>query len=288
MTTSRLSPIGALLRTALTCLAGVALPALAQHAHVNAGARTAATGSPLFFANGGAFDAASGYLVHLAPTRHPVYGPIFFGGGALTFTSLPALLDNGGPSLFAAQPGAHLVAVLETLAGPAGGALSFWDSFDGFFDATEITFTVPVGTSAGTHRFALSENDGSAGADPYGHIHGRKFSATLPGWYVLGIRLVDTGTNGPGGQPLHAPSDLTYFGFQAGVTIADVTPGEDRLRLRFGTEVDRTYFVESSPSLGADASWTTVAGPVAGTGRLESVEVAGVPGAVAFHRLRVE
>jgi hypothetical protein len=82
------------------------------------------------------------------------------------------------------------------------------------FDATEITFTVPVGTTAGTNRFALSENDGTAGADPYGHIHGRMFSATVPGWYVAGFRLVDTGRNGPGGGPRHAPSDLAYFNFR--------------------------------------------------------------------------
>lgn len=278
-----------LARTALCLLMACSgASALAQHSHINAGARSSAVGSQLFFANGTGFEADSGFLIHLTAFQSPLYGPIFYGGSAVTFTSLPASLDNGGPSAFAALPGTHIEMILETLAGPRGGALSFWDSFDGFFDATEITFTVPVGTQGGTNRLALSENDGSAGADPYGHIHGRKFSATLPGLYVAGFRLVDAGRNGPGATPLHAPSDLAYFHFQAGITIADLTLSADGVRVRFGTQVDRSYFVETTTAPGPAAVWKTVAGPIAGTGRMASAENIAPANGTAFFRLRVE
>ena len=274
----------------LLVLAGTGSSAFAQHSHINAGARASVVGSQLFIANGGAFEAASGFLIHLAALQSPVYGPIYYGGSDVTFTGLPAFLDNGGPSAFAALPGTHVEVILETLAVPPGGALSFWDSFDGFFDATEITFTVPVGTVAGTNRFALSENDGSAGTDLYGHIHGRKFSVTMPGLYVAGFRLVDNGSNGPGNGPLHAPSNLAFFNFQAGITIADssFSPDGAGLRVRFGTDTDRTYFLETTPALGPSSQWKTLAGPIAGTGRLVTVETLAVTETPAFFRLRVE
>ncbi len=262
--------------------------ASAQHSHINAGARSSAVGSQLFFANGAGFEAASGFLIHLTALQSPAYGPIFYGGSDVTFTSLAAFPDNGGPSAFAALPGTHVEMILETLDGPAGGALSFWDSFDGFFDATEITFTVPVGARTGTNYFALSESDGSARTDPYGHIHGRKFSADVPGLYVAGFRLVDTGQNGPGSGPLHAPSNLAYFNLQAGVTIADLSLSGDGVRVRFGTETDRSYFVETTATLGAAPQWKTVAGPIAGTGRMATTEGIAVANATAYFRLRVE
>lgn len=261
--------------------------ASAQHSHINAGARSTVAGAPLFFANGAAFEADSGFLIHLALTDSPLYGPIYYGGSAVTFTSLAATADNGGPSSFAALPGTHVEMVVESVDGPAGGALSFWDSFDGFFDATEITFTVPVGTSGGTNRFILSENDGSAGADPYGHIHGRKFSANRPGLYRAGVRLIDTAGNGPGGGPLHAPSAPAYFLFQAGVTIASVAVSPDGVRVRFGSLPDTEYRLESSAALGPGADWKVVSGPIAGTGRMIETEAMPVAGAPTFFRLRV-
>jgi hypothetical protein len=232
-------------------LAVVGSGAFAQHSHINAGARAATEGSQLFFANGSRFEVDSGYLVHLEPTNSATYGSIYFGGSGVTFTGLPSTLDNGGPAAFAALPGSHLVMVFETVDGPPGGAFSVWDSVDGFFDATEITFTLASWTRGGTNQMALSENDGSAGVDPYGHIHGRKFSVSKPGLYTVGVRLVDTATNGTNGSPLHAPSDLAYFQFQAGHTIAGVTPSEEGVRVRFGTQTGRNYFIEASETMSA-------------------------------------
>lgn len=262
--------------------------AAAQHSHVNAGAKSPTVGSQLSFANGAGFEAASGFLIHLNPVQSPAYGPIFYGGNTVTFTALPAFPDNGGPSALAALPGTRIDMVFETLDGPAGGALSLWDSFDGFFDATEITFTVPVGTTAGIHGMALSENDGTPGTDPYGHIHGRKFSANLPGLYVAGFRLVDRSANGPAGTPLHAPSELAYFNFQAGVTIADLAFTSDGVRVRFGSDTSHSYFLETTDDLAPASQWRTIAGPIPGTGRLITVESIPAMTGPAYFRLRAE
>ena len=267
------------------CLA--VAPVANGHGHINAGATGREPGAPLSIANAGSWDAASGFLIHLRLASTLPYGPLYVGGTDVTFTSLPATADNGGPDPRAALLGAHLEMVWVSLAGPAGGALSFWDS-DGFFDATEIRFTVPTGMSQGTNSFALSENDGSAGSDPYGHIHGRKFSADRPGLYTAGFRVVDTSENGPAGGPIHAPSEVVYFNFQAGTTLQVLKTPEAGFQFQFGTESGKGYRVEASRTLGADADWVPVADPIPGTGRLE--QVPGIPsdGATRFFRLHID
>lgn len=260
--------------------------AQAQHRHVNAGATAATVGAPLSFANRAQFDADSGSFFQLNATNHPVYGPIFFGGSDVTFTSLAATLNNGGPDPNAALPGTRIEMIFESVQGPSGGSFSFWDSFDGFFDATEITFSVPAGTTKGTQFTFLSENDGSPGADPYGHIHGRKFSADRPGLYTVGVRLVDVGGNGPGGGPIHSPSALTYFNFQAGLTIADIAISIERATLRFATTAGVDYFIDSTSSLDPKTVWSPIAGPIAGTGKVVSVDVPRPAESPVFFRLR--
>ena len=278
-------PPGLDLAIALVC--GLApLGALAQHAHLNAGAASATTGSPLLFANGATFHSASGYALFLEPVSSATYGPIFRGGADLTFTALPATLDNGGPSAAAALPGTRIRVVVESLEGPPGGTLSFWDSFDGFFEATEITFTVPVGTTQGTETFYLSENDGSPGADPYGHIHGRRWSASLPGLYTAGLRLLDVTQNGLNGGPIHAPSDLFRLQFQAGLGFSRVRREEGRLVLDFATQAGRNYTIEASDQCGPDARWTALQGPFPGTGRILSADPIEPAAARRFFRLR--
>lgn len=262
--------------------------AQARHAHVTAGTTAPTVGSRLFFVNGNAFVADSGYLVHLQPVHSLRYGDIFFGGEDITFTSAALTPDNGGPEPFAALPGTHVVMVFDSVIGPEGGEIAFWDSFDGFFDATEITFTVPVKTKGGTNQFSLSENDGSAGSDPYGHIHGRKFSVNRPGLYTVGFRLIDSARNGPGGEPLHTQSDLAWFNFQAGTTINQITRHEEGVVLTFGTEEGKSYYIETSETATGAHPWRTLFGPVNGNDRLQTVELPLPGGSTAFFRLRVE
>lgn len=264
----------------------------AQHRHLNAGARSGTAGSELGFINGATFNSASGFLVRLNATNHPVYGPIFFGGGDLTLTSLPATIDFGGPAAGAASLGTSIAAQVVSVEGPDGGEFAFWDSFDGFFDATEITFRTSSGTTNGTKFFKLSENNGEPEADPYGHIHGRKFSVNKPGLYTVGLKLIDLAGNGigmgSGAGPRHSASEPFLLNFQAGTTIYRLNRVEGGISVTYGTESGKSYTLESSPKLGEETSWQKVSGPHPGTGRLETI--AGIPAAEAsrFFRLRVE
>jgi hypothetical protein len=280
--------LAALLLTALV------LPARA-HKHLDTGAEEPTVGSKLFFRNGAGYEASSGFLHRLTPTNL-ASGLVFRSGDASlanpdvdnnpVFTCLPVDPNNGGPEPFAPLLGARVALQIVDVSGPDGGALSFWNS-DGDYIAEKITFTVPVGTTHGTNAFFLSENDGSPGSDPYGHIHGRRFSVNLPGLYTVDLRLVDTSTNGPGGGPVHAPSDLFKMYFQAGTSLVRLVPAPVGNTLTFGTETGRTYTIESTSELSPSAQWTNVGDPIVGHGKLQTVE--GLPASTGpiFYRLRV-
>src|SRR6185436_17749901 len=78
-------------------------------------------------------------------------------------------------------------AQVVSVAGPPGGSFAFWEG-DGESDLGAITFSVPVGTTHATHYLVISENHGEPGADPYGHIHGREFTTSAAGTYIVGLR----------------------------------------------------------------------------------------------------
>jgi hypothetical protein len=276
-------PTFKLMLSAFVLVLGLARSASAAHLHLNAGAVAQAPAAKLFFANGQNFNTASRYLVHLRAFTNAAYGPIFRGGEDISLSSLPATGDLGGPDPFAAQLGACLAVQFVAVSGPAGGSLSLWDT-DGFFIPTTITLTVPVGTANGTNHFLLSENDGSPGSDPYGHIHDRKFSADRAGLYTVAFRVIDISTNGPGGGPLHPPSDPHLMYFQAGTTLSYSPVGGTA---RFGTESGKSYYVQASPELGVAADWRDVAGPVTGTAKLETVTGLTSDPGNRFFRLRV-
>jgi hypothetical protein len=258
-----------------------------QHAHLNAGAIDSAAGNRLYFANGFNFVTNSGYFLSLkAETNGPYAG---YHQAPLTLTALPATGDNGGPAFGHAALGTRIEAEIVSVSGPAGGAFGFWDS-DGEEDATTISLIVPVGEKAGTGSFVLSENDGSPGADPAGHIHGRRFSATLPGLYVVGFRLRDTGGNGPGGGPIHPESEVFPMYMQAGVTIAAVQVEGSTVVIRFAAEKSRTYWIEKAlrfPST-SPSDWQVVGGPLIGAGKIETIRDLPAVSSVALFRLRME
>jgi len=274
-------------RTWLTrlMLLGMAMNAFAQHAHLNSGALDSKPGNPLYFANGDRFVAESGYFVPLRPATNGTYAG--FHQAALGLTALASTSDFGGPAFGHAAPGTRIEAVVESVTGPEGGEFGFWDS-DGEEDATELTFSVPTGEVNGIHRFRLSENDGRVGADPYGHIHGRRFTATLPGLYQVGFRLIDTGGNGPGGGSLHPPSDLFRVWMQAGVTLAGIRTEGSGWAIGFAAEQGFNHWVERSGSIGPDAQWTVVAGPVTGLGKIHWEPVPDSAIDAGFFRLRRE
>lgn len=254
---------------------------LAQHSHLNAGAVQPVAGSPLYFANGFNFLTESGFTVPLKAVTNGTFAGLY--RGTITFTSLPATENYGGPAFGHAASGAHLELLIESVRGPRGGAFIFWENENGE-PGESITFSVPVSETHGTNRFALSENDGSPDTDPYGHIHGRYFGATKPGLYEVGMRVVDTSSNGPGGGPLHPASDRVAMYFQAGITVADLAVQEDAVSVRFAAFKGGNYHVESAVTL--DGPWTEVGSPVAGADHLVTVSI--TADGSAYYRLRVE
>lgn len=240
----------------------------AAHQHINAGA-VGGAGAHLQFLNGAGFVASSGYVLLLseaARTSGPHQG---WHTGSISFTALPGTVDTGGPAFGHAAAGAHLELAIRAVEGPAGGSIGFWEA-DGDSEGTTLTFATPVGTVNGAGQFPLSENVGEPGADPYGHVHGRIFSADVPGLYRVSFQIVDTSQNGPGGGPLHPPSDLYSMWFQAGITIASVARHAGVTTLKAVTRRGGSYVVEGTRALGPEARWEVVVGPVTGTDWLDT------------------
>jgi len=110
--------------------------------------------------------------------------------------------------------------------------------------------TLAVGEASGTNRLMLSENRGIPNSDPYGCIEGRHLAVSQPGLYCLGFRVVDASTNGPGGEPIHAPSPLYRVYLQGGLTVTSLTRQGTAATVLFGGEATRTFYLERSMALG--------------------------------------
>jgi len=236
----------------------------AQHAHLNAGAVSTNQDGRLFFANGGDFASDSGYVKTLTHTNGGNYAGYFQGN--ITLTALPTTAANAGPDPEASAPGSFLQAQLASVSGPAGGSFSFWEA-----GATTPTISLQSGAT-GTNLFALSSGDGSPGSDPFGHVHGRRFTATLPGIYEVGFRLFDTSTNGAGGGPIQSPSGVLRVYFQAGVNLQSIEPDEDHTHVRFPAPVGASWQLEAADSADAPANWQPIGNPVPGDDYIHEVE----------------
>lgn len=175
--------------------------------HLNVGALSTAPGSQLNFVNGAAFVLSSGYVpMNMASTG--TYAG-FYGSGP-SITALPQTVAYGGPNPFAPSFGSYIQIRMTLESGPLGGMFSFWDTA-----ATVPTFSLTLAgdTSPLWNLSGGTENPtaGQVGADPYGHIHGRRFTTTLPGEYVIGFQAFDTSLNGA----QHIPSSMMQIRFVA-------------------------------------------------------------------------
>jgi hypothetical protein len=265
----------------MTVASVVQLPA--QHLHLTAGALSTAPGSELSFVNADTFVAASGYVFNMVlRTNGPAVG--LYDGGP-TFTSASGDGFEGPP----AAPGARLALRVRSLAGPAGGMWSFWESLDGACDENGVspTFTLATGATGGTNTFLLSQNNGLPGEDPYGHCHGRRSTTSKPGLHTVGVQIVDVSTNGPGGGPIHAPSAMYEFHYQAGVTIAHVARTNGMLAASFGTRNGSSYYLDWNAVLDGSQSWSNAAGPIPGNNRLRTLLDPVMAEPRRFYRLRV-
>lgn len=124
-----------------------------------------------------------------------------------------------------AHPGAQIWAEIVSVAGPDGASFGFWEeNRDLVADAPSISFV--ANSTFESYRFVLSEGPDLADEDPQGHIHNRSWTATHPGEYRVGIRLVDLSTNRPSGQPWHKPSRIYTLRFLAGPDFQPVISRE--------------------------------------------------------------
>ena len=246
------------------------LPAIfqaeAQHAHINAGAYEHYFGAPLVFPNGYLWDTNSYSGVYPAcifmvkdDPNAPLYPGLYQSDAS--FTSLPATIFTGGPSIYAAEYGSYLELIVRSVQGPPGGAIGFWQEDDEFEATSTINlFSIPVGTLNGTNRFNLTQSPEEGGweNDPYGHVHGRRFTANKPGLYTVGVQAIDTSHAGPGGAPNHSPSLTNYFYFQAGLVVQFLKKTNNAAVVRFGLQGFKDYYLETSTNL-SSTNWMMVA-----------------------------
>ena len=284
------------MKFALPALVGALLAAATNadaHEHLEAGANATSPGSPLIFVNAGDYDTNSGYVFGLdAGDPGSPYEGYFFTGD-LVFAALAATPAYGGPETNAAALGSHIEIVLETVEGPTGANVGFWETQAAGVDSTNLTWTVAVGLTNGTNHIVVSETDGSPTADPYGHLHGRIYTVDQPGLYRVGFRYVDTSTNGPGGGPIQTPSDRFYLNWQADVTISGILAATNQIDLTFaapshlpdtGTAPATNYQIESSPTLGLSANWKPATDVVVGDDHMHTISLPQT-NASSFYRL---
>jgi hypothetical protein len=227
-----------------------------DHGHLNLGATGLTQNDPLSFANRDIFETTANYVKTLTLATNGAYAGYYQGN--ITFTGLAATEAHAGPEDFAAALGTQIHVQLVAVTGPPGGVFSFWES-----GATTPTISLASG-STGTNTFRISENDGSPDSDPYGHIHGRRFTATKPGIYTASFRAFDFSTNGASGGPLHTPSSLVSIYFQAGVNLKSIAPAGDQTRITFAAPVGKSWVVEASDSVAPNAIWTPISTPIVG------------------------
>ena len=212
----------------LTLLA-LAVPAGA-HDHFAAGIvdtnqnGQADAGEPLQFVGANGTDR----IFHLLP-RPVGFRPVQRCGGFYMLDERPrTLFPNDSFSIVAlsdgqydiaspnhAHTGAWIWAEIVSVSGPPGANFGFWDQEYSYSSDTP-SVSLPANEPTGNPSFVISEGIDDIGEDPDGHIHGRSWSADLPGDYHIGIRLIDRSTTGPGGGPWHPASQIYIFHFKAG------------------------------------------------------------------------
>jgi hypothetical protein len=277
---------GRLVRFAVLLLvagAGVTLSCLAD-THIFAGATSTNQGAKLSFSNGFVFDAnhTNTYFPQILRTNG--LNADHYRGDPLTFAALSATVTNGGDIPGHAAVGTRLAIQVVSVEGPPGGRFEFWEG-DGESDLGAITFSVPVGTSGGTNQFVISENQGEPGADPYGHIHGREFTTSTAGTYLVGFRAVDLSTNGPGGGPIQLPSDVLPVLFQAGIHADGIQVFSNRVTVSFRSPTAISNVLEAAAS--PESGWTQVSSPLRGNNAVQTLSETNAPSGNRFYRLRV-
>jgi|GEM_PF-1131792 len=184
--------------------------------HLYAGAVGTDYGDQLVWANGAAFSTEAGYY-QMSPSTSGQWAGYY--NSEPTLAVLAATAAFGGPVPNAPALGAFIQAKIFLISGPDGGQFGFWEP-----DSTTPVYSLNVNESS--PLIPLSGGDenpdaGTFGVDPYGHIDGRRFSATVAGDYIVGLQLFDTSDNGLDGLPIHSPSDILYVNFRAQTAVPE-------------------------------------------------------------------
>lgn len=246
----------------------------AQHLHFVAGTATPTPGAKLLAVNSNDFVLDSGYVRTMTFTTNGVRVGLWSVSHPFVVAGATPPAEEGAPMF-----GAWIHMGMVSATGPAGGEIGYWE-----VGATSPTIRLRVG-EAGTNLWRISENDGSPGSDPYGHIHGRNFTATKPGLYVIAFRFVDLSTNGVASTPLHAPSDLIRVVFQTGITLSEPQRVGNAFSVRVGTQLGRRHTLEYATEPSPGATWT--AGPfVSGNDHFQILTDNNPTGEKRFYRIQ--
>jgi hypothetical protein len=248
-----------------------------SHAHLNIGAVGTNQNDQLTFDNGADFATAGEYVKTLVLTNAGKYSGYY--AANITLTVLGATLQYGAASPNAPALGSHIKAQIVSVDGPPGGEFGFWETSS----ITAPSFSIPSGASS-TNSFDVSQTDGSPGVDPFGHIHGRQFTATKPGIYTVAFKAFDVCTNGAGGGPIHSESGILKIYFQAGINVASLNKTENETAIRFGTLLDQTFVLESNSDL-STTNWNVI-GSVSGDDHFQTLSDTN-HSAAQFYRIRM-
>ena len=268
----------------LLFILGTALFSAHADTHLYGGAVGTNQNDKLNFSNGILFDARSNSYAFPQVLRTNGLNTGYYRGDVITFSALAATIPNGGPIPGHAAFGAQLAVQVVSVQGPPGGSFAFWEG-DGESDLGAITFSVPVGTTNGSNYLVISENNGEAATDPYGHIHGRQFTTSLPGTYLVGFRVIDVSANGTGGGPIHTPSDVLPVRFQAGVRIEAMQLFTNRVAVSFRAAPNISNRLEVIETLGS-TNWLPVANALRGNNNLQTITHSNAPTGQRIYRLR--
>lgn len=170
--------------------AQICTQAVRAHDHLNAGVigtgggGIAQLGDQLFWHNGTEYDVSSPYSLVLEYNA----GGNTFGAdgfqfdGNITMTSLHDY-DEGG-----ALPGSYLQVRLLEVSGPVGATLAWYEN-----GGMDPTFTAASGSAGLSYQFNLTSGvfPRDAAADPFGHVHGRRWAVNMAGEYTLTFLLTD-------------------------------------------------------------------------------------------------
>lgn len=265
----------------------IGLGTIAQdHGHLNAGAVSHEPGSQLIFENGADFSTNSLYIKTLNFASSGKFAGFYEGN--ITLTALHSTDAFGSPIPNSPAPGSFVIGEITSVQAPEGGVFGFWETNS--TAASGPAFSLTSGTPNPVVQFDLSDSllgAGMPGADPFGHIHGRRFTATKPGLYVIGFRLLETSVNGPANGPIHLPSQPLHVFFQAGVNILGVSAAADATAVTFGAAAGFLWQLQSIDEL-ASGEWTDIEVPILGEDKITQILDQRPPASSRFYRLTGE